>query len=561
MRAPTWGTTSPALATFRELAADNRVVPVVRRLLADDVTPVGLYRQLAGSRPGTFILESAEQGAWSRWSFIGVRSRATLLARDGQARWLGDVPVGIPTEGPVLEVLTEALDALHTPALPGLPPLTGGLVGCLGWDVPRQWAPRLRATTQDELGAPEVALCLASDLAAVDHSDGSVWLIANAINFDDTDERVDLAHADAVARLDAMQDALLRPSVSHAVVSSGQSSPPAPLRYRSTREEFEAGVQAAQQAIHDGEVFQLVLSQRVDVDSPAAPLDVYRALRTINPSPYMYYLELPDVDGEGFAVVGSSPETLVKATEGTVVTFPLAGSRPRGRTAEEDRALATQLLADPKERSEHIMLVDLARNDLAKVCQPQSVDVVELMEIKRYSHIMHISSTVTGRLRPEASAVDCLRATFPAGTLSGAPKPRAIELIDDLEPARRGIYGGTVGYFDFAGNVDMAIAIRTAYIRDGVASVQAGAGIVADSVPATEYEESRTKAAAALTAVQVAAELRPAGAADAGPGADAPADAPDASDASAAAAEPGRQCPTVGLAAVAWCSWCWSWAC
>ncbi len=517
MSAPEWGATWPDLPTFRQLAADHRrVIPVVRRLLADDVTPVGLYRQLAGGRPGTFILESAEHGAWARWSFVGVRSRATLLARGGQARWLGDVPVGIPTEGPVLDVLRATLDALHTPAMPDLPPLTGGLVGSLGWDVLRQWEPRLRATAPVELDAPEVALCLASDLAAVDHADGSVWLIANAINFDDTDERVDQAHADAVARLDAMQAQLLQPTTSHAAVA-GNTAPSGDdgLRFRSTREEFENGVRAAQQAIRDGEVFQLVISLRVDTDSPADPIDVYRALRTINPSPYMYYLQLPDEEGEGrsasFAVVGSSPETLVKVTDGRVVTFPIAGSRPRGATAEEDRALAEELLADPKERSEHIMLVDLSRNDLTKVCEPQSVEVVELMEIKRYSHIMHISSTVSGRLRESAGALDCLVATFPAGTLSGAPKPRAIELIDDLEPARRGIYGGTIGYFDFAGNADMAIAIRTAYIRDGVASVQAGAGIVADSVPASEYEESRNKAAAALRAVRVAASLAPAG--------------------------------------------------
>ena len=508
-----WGTTWPDLPTFRELAADRRVVPVVRRVLADDVTPVGLYRQLAAGRPGTFILESAEQGAWSRWSFIGVRSRASLLARDGHARWSGDVPVGIPLEGPVLEVLGAALEALHTPALPGLPPLTGGLVGALGWDVLRQWEPRLRANAPEELDAPEVALCLATDLAAVDHSDGSVWLVANAINFDDTDERVDEAHADAVARLDAMAGALLHPTRSHAAVALGEVPPDEGLRFRTSREDFENGVRAAKEAIRDGEVFQLVLSQRLDIDCAVPPLEVYRALRTINPSPYMYYLELPDADGPGesqsFAVVGSSPETLVKVTDETVLTFPIAGSRPRGTSAARDHELAEELLADPKERSEHIMLVDLARNDLTKVCEPHTVEVVELMEIKRYSHIMHISSTVTGRLRDGVGPLDCLVATFPAGTLSGAPKPRAIELIDDLEPARRGIYGGTVGYVDFAGNLDMAIAIRTAYIRDGVASVQAGGGIVADSVPALEYEESRNKAAAAVRAVQLASTMRP----------------------------------------------------
>ncbi|GIG35589.1 anthranilate synthase component I [Cellulomonas pakistanensis] len=505
-----WGATWPALAEFRDLAATRRVIPVVRRLLADDTTPVGLYRTLAAGRPGTFILESAEQdGSWSRWSFVGVRSRATLTVRDGRAAWTGDVPAGVPTEGDPLAVLGETLEVLRTPAVPGLPPLTGGLVGALGWDVVRHWEPTLPAVAPDELGVPEMTLLLATDLAVTDHRDGSVWLVANAINFDGTDARVDEAHADAVARLDAMQEALLRPA---APAAAHLVDAPVPeLEFRSTAAEFEAAVARGQEAIVDGEVFQVVLSQRLDLDCPAAPLDVYRVLRTINPSPYMYYLQLQDADGRDFAVVGSSPETLVKVTEGHVTTFPIAGSRPRGATPEEDRALHDELLADPKERAEHLMLVDLSRNDLVKVCEPATVEVVEFMAVRRFSHIMHICSTVVGRLRAGATALGAFTATFPAGTLSGAPKPRAIALIDEIEPARRGIYGGTVGYFDLAGDMDMAIAIRTALIRDGRASVQAGAGIVADSVPAAEYQESRDKAAAAVRAVQVASRLRAVG--------------------------------------------------
>lgn len=506
-----WGTTWPALDEFRELAGTRRVISVVRRLLADDTTPVGLYRTLAGGRPGTFVLESAEQdGSWSRWSFVGVRSRATLTVRDGRAVWTGDVPAGVPTEGDPLAVLGETLEVLRTPAVPGLPPLTGGLVGALGWDVVRHWEPTLPAAAPDELGVPEMTLLLASDLAVTDHRDGSVWLVANAINFDGTDARVDEAHAHAVARLDAMQDALLRPAAPAAAHLVDAPAPP--LEFRSTAAEYEAAVARGQEAIVDGEVFQVVLSQRLDLDCPAAPLDVYRVLRTINPSPYMYYLQLQDADGRDFAVVGSSPETLVKVTEGHVTTFPIAGSRPRGATPEEDRALHDELLADPKERAEHLMLVDLSRNDLVKVCEPATVEVVEFMAVRRFSHIMHICSTVVGRLRAGATALGAFTATFPAGTLSGAPKPRAIALIDEIEPARRGIYGGTVGYFDLAGDMDMAIAIRTALIRDGRASVQAGAGIVADSVPATEYQESRDKAAAAVRAVQVASRLRAVGA-------------------------------------------------
>ncbi|BDZ43529.1 anthranilate synthase component I [Paraoerskovia sediminicola] len=487
------------------------MIPVVRRLLADDVTPVGLYRTLAQGRPGTFLMESAEaDGGWSRWSFVGVSSRATLTVADGAATWTGDVPVGVPTSGDVLDVLERTLELLHAPAIPGLPPFTGGMAGALGWDVVRHWEPTLPATAPDELGVPEVTLCLATDLAVVDHLRGTVWLVANAINFDDTDERVDEARLDAVARLDAMQAALV--AGTSAAGGPAEVAPDAvvpDLEFRSTREEFETAVLAGKDAIREGEVFQVVLSQRLDLDCPSSPLDVYRALRTINPSPYMYCFQLQDAAGHDFAVVGSSPETLVKVTDGRVVTFPIAGSRPRGATPEEDVTLGEELLADPKERAEHLMLVDLSRNDLVKVCEPTSVEVVEFMATKRFSHIMHLCSTVVGTLRDGATALGAFRATFPAGTLSGAPKPRAIALIDELEPASRGIYGGTVGYFDFAGDMDMAIAIRTALVRDGRASVQAGGGIVADSVPALEYEESRNKAAAAVRAVQLAARLRP----------------------------------------------------
>lgn len=505
---PSWGATWPELAAFRSLATERRVIPVVRRLLADEMTPVGLYRTLAAGRPGTFILESAEAGGhWSRYSFVGVASRATLSSVDGQAVWSGDVPAGVPTEGDVVDVLDATLRILHTPAIEGLPPLTGGLVGAVGWDVIQHWEPTLRPSAPDELGVPELTLCLATDLAIVDHHEGAVWLVANAINFDGTDARVDEAHADAVRRLDAMQAALAAGPVP-AIAVLGDAPEPA-LEFRSTRAEFEDAVRAGQEAIRDGEVFQVVLSQRLDLDCPASPLDVYRVLRTINPSPYMYYFQLTGPNELDFAVVGSSPETLVSVVGGRVTTYPIAGSRPRGATPAEDAALAEELIVDPKERAEHLMLVDLARNDLTKVCEPRSVEVVEFMVNRRFSHIMHLCSTVVGVLRPGRTALDAFRAAFPAGTLSGAPKPRAIALIDELELASRGIYGGTAGYFDFHGNMDMAIAIRTALIRDGRACVQAGAGIVADSDPASEYAESCDKATAAVRAVQIAARLRP----------------------------------------------------
>jgi anthranilate synthase component 1 len=505
-----WGTTWPSLEEFRALAPDRRVIPVVRRLLADEVTPVGLYRTLAHGRQGTFVLESAEaDGTWARWSFVGVRSRATLTVVGGVPSWSGDVPVGVPTDGPLLDVLAGTLDTLRTPAIPGLPPLTGGLVGALGWPIIRHWEPTLPHTAPDEQGLPELVLCLASDLAAVDHLDGSVWLIANAINGDGTDERVDEAWADAVARLDAMQATLAThvPAVPSVTTDDAVPEP----KLRTSADEYEAAVRAGKEAIRDGEVFQVVLSQRIDLECPGDPFDVYRVLRTLNPSPYMYYLHLAGAHGEDVAVVGSSPETLVRVERGHVLTYPIAGSRPRGATPQADADLATELLADPKERAEHVMLVDLSRNDLAKVCRPSTVEVVELMAVKRFSHVMHLCSTVVGELRPGATALQTLMATFPAGTLSGAPKPRAVALIDELEPAARGIYGGTVGYFDFAGDMDMAIAIRTAVVTGGWASVQAGAGIVADSDPASEWQETQNKAAAAVRAVQVAARLRPAG--------------------------------------------------
>lgn len=506
-----WGATWPQVQDFRELAQDRRVVPVVRRILADDVTPLGLYRVLAGGRKNTFLLESAEiDGSWSRYSFIGVNSRASLTAIGDEAVWHGDLPLGIPASGKPLEVLDAALTALHTEAIEGLPPFTGGLVGSMGWDIIRQWEPTLPANAPVHMDAPAMSLCLASDVAVVDHVDGAVWLIANAINFDNTNERVDDAYADAVARLDAMEDTL------EAGVAAGFGNIPRVLDteveepevlFNTSRDQYTTMIAQGKEAIRNGEVFQIVLSQRFDIETAASPLDVYRVLRTVNPSPYMYYFELSDQAGESYSVVGSSPETLVKIVEGKVTTYPIAGSRPRGETLEEDVFNGKDVREDPKEVAEHIMLVDLSRNDLVKVCEPGSVEVVEFMAIKRFSHIMHMCSTVIGKLRPGKSALDVFTATFPAGTLSGAPKNRAVALIDEYEQSSRGVYGGTLGYFGFDGNLDMAIAIRTAYMKDGRASVQAGGGIVADSQEETEYWETRNKAAAVLRAIATAHKM------------------------------------------------------
>ena len=508
----TTGVVTPDEETFQTLARTHRVVPVTRRLLADGETPVGVYRKLAGG-PGTFLLESAEQGAasggtaWSRYSFIGVRSVATLTERDGRAVWLGSPPEGVPVDGDPVTVLRDSVRALAGSGTPhtgeDLPPLTGGLVGYLAYDIVRRFE-RLPELADDDLHVPELGMLLATDLVVLDHFTGSALLVANAILKPDGDER-DAAAAfhQAIGRLDAMTTALSRPTPP--MVSTVDFPALGTVASRTPPGLHPKAVEAAKEAIRDGECFQIVVAQRFERATGADPLDVYRVLRTTNPSPYMYFIRF-----DGFDVVGSSPEAHLKVTGRRALLHPIAGTRWRGATPAEDARLATELLADPKERAEHVMLVDLGRNDLGRVCRPGTVQVPEFATIERYSHVMHIVSTVVGELSDEQTAFDALVATFPAGTLSGAPKVRAMEIIEELEPTRRGLYGGIVGYFGFGGDLDTAIAIRTALIRDGVAYVQAGGGIVADSDPAAEEQETRNKAAAVLTAIAAAETLRPA---------------------------------------------------
>ncbi|MBX7465492.1 MULTISPECIES: anthranilate synthase component I [unclassified Streptomyces] len=490
------------LDTFRKLAVDRRVIPVHRRLLADGDTPVGLYRKLAAERPGTFLLESAENGrSWSRYSFVGVRSHATLTVRDGEAHWLGTPPVGVPTSGDPLAALRATVEALHTPRdlVAGMPPFTGGMVGYLGYDIVRRLE-KIGEHGGDDLRLPELTMLLTSDLAVLDHWDGSVLLIANAINHNDLDTGVDEAYEDAVARLDAMEADLAKPAEYAPVALPPSELPEYTALWGGPA--YQDAVEDIKERIRAGEAFQVVPSQRFETPCRASALDVYRVLRATNPSPYMYLFRF-----DGFDVVGSSPEALVKVEDGRAMLHPIAGTRPRGATPQRDQALADELLADPKERAEHLMLVDLGRNDLGRVCEPGSVEVVDFMSIERYSHVMHIVSTVTGRVAEGRTAFDVLTACFPAGTLSGAPKPRAMQIIEELEPGRRGLYGGCVGYLDFAGDSDTAIAIRTALLRDGTAYVQAGAGVVADSDPVAEDDECRNKAAAVLRAVNTANRL------------------------------------------------------
>jgi anthranilate synthase component 1 len=494
---------------FDTLLAGHRVIPVIRELFADGETPVGIYRKLAAGRPGTFLLESAEQGGiWSRYSFIGVSSFGVLTQTADAATWLD---YGVSAERALGQghpsAPLEAVAHLHarwaTPSVEGHPPLTGGLVGFIGWEAVRQ-IERLPNPPAADYDIPGQAFSFVSELVVVDHRTGTVLLVATELN--DGADAPDALWADAQQRLASMQQRLAQPAEAWlADIDLGREPTPSP---RTTEADFAAAVERSKQYIHDGDVFQVVISQRFDHEVTAEPIDVYRVLRTLNPSPYMYLLSLESSNGEPYWVVGSSPEALVKVESGRVYSHPIAGSRPRGASPDEDGTFAEDLIGDPKERAEHLMLVDLARNDLQKVCLPGSVEVTEFMQVERFSHIMHLVSSVEGDLAPGHSPLEVFAATFPAGTLSGAPKPRALEIIDELEVSQRGLYGGVVGYFDFAGNLDLAIAIRTTTISGGIARVQAGAGLVADSDPASEFVESQNKAAAPLRAVAVANTLR-----------------------------------------------------
>ncbi len=490
------------LEEFQAYAREFNVIPVSKRYLADSQTPLSLYKKLAHDRPGTFLLESAEHGGtWSRYSFIGIRSESCLTEKDGLATWIGSIPSGAPTGIDPLEALKIVATHLRSPHIPNLPPLTGGLVGYASYEIVRRLE-RLPNISVEDNRVPEIAFMLTSDLAVFDHFDGTLTLIANAINWDGSSDRVDGAYYDAISRLDALEVQLSSPQ------DGGINQP---LDFKSAHYqrdmsslEYQKKVRALQEEIKAGEAFQIVLSQRFVMDVTADPFDVYRALRASNPSPYMYLFKFED----GLSIVGSSPEALVKIHGEDVMVHPIAGTRPRSSDPDIDQRHSDDLLSDPKERAEHLMLVDLGRNDLGRVCEPGSVEVVEFMQVERFSHVMHIVSTVIGKLARGSNPVDALLAVFPAGTLSGAPKPRAMEIIENNEPTRRGIYAGTIGYLDFRGNIDTCIAIRTAVIRGGKAYVQAGAGIVADSVPLTEDQECENKAAAVLGAIASANEMR-----------------------------------------------------
>ena len=481
------------------------MVPVWREVVADLETPVSAFLKLVGSTGSGFLLESVENGdTWGRFSFVGRDPSLVLVARNGVIEVDGRLPEGVPLDRGVLAAVEVLLDVYRSPVVPDLPPLHGGVVGFLGYDVVRE-VERLPHPPPDDLGLPDAVLSVIGHLAAFDHWRQRVCLIENVLVGEGmTPAELDRAYDIAAARLEVSAADLGRPLSYDAATPPDPSDPLPEVRSTVRPQAYCDAVEVAKEHILAGDVFQVVLSQRYDLDLDADPFDVYRVLRQVNPSPYMYFLRHPEV-----TVVGSSPEPMVQLRDNKVVSRPIAGTRRRGRTPEEDRRLGGELIEHPKEVAEHIMLVDLARNDVGRVVRFGTETVDELMTLERYSHVMHLTSQVSGELKPGKGPIDVLRATLPAGTVSGAPKVRAMEIIDSLEPTKRGPYAGVVGYLDFSGNLDTAIAIRTMLVAaDGRASVQAGAGIVADSDPRAEDEECRNKAAALLAAVPAARRMR-----------------------------------------------------
>ncbi|HEX6585765.1 MAG TPA: anthranilate synthase component I [Solirubrobacterales bacterium] len=493
----------PELGRARDLAQSANVVPVRYRFIDDCETPVSAFLKLRGDGPA-FLLESAEQGRLGRFSFLGFRPRAVLRWEDGRLSEWGSESAAESGEGAAPDRVSGAPDPYaavsgylgrYEIAEPDrLPPFAGGAVGFFGYDLVRTVEP-LGEPNPDPVGLPDMALMMSDVLVAFDHQRHEVTLIANAFV---EDGGIDEAYARAAETIAEVRERL-RESVP--VVNPSVHSGDVNFESNMTRERFEATVSRIIEYVHAGDAFQVVPSQRFTAESPVEAFSIYRGLRTVNPSPYMYFLDFGD-----FEIAGASPEPLVKVTGRRVETRPIAGTYPRGGDEEEDRRQAERLLQDPKERAEHVMLVDLGRNDLGRVCEYGSVKVDELMVVETYSHVLHIVSQVSGTLREGVSATDVLRSVLPAGTLSGAPKVRAMQIIDELEPHKRGSYGGAIGYLSYAGDLDTAIHIRTVVVKDGLVHVQAGGGTVADAQPAYEYNESVNKAKAVFRAVELAAE-------------------------------------------------------
>jgi anthranilate synthase component 1 len=491
----------PSRDEFHALAACHTVVPVWQDVLADLETPVSAYGKLVGDGTG-FLLESVEHGErWSRFSFVGRHPSATLVLRDGRIDVDGVLPAEVPRDRGMLAALDALLHQYRSPAIPDLPPLQGGVMGYLGYDVVRE-IERLPQTPPDDQHLPDAVMSVIGSLAAFDHWRQRVAIIESVPVLGLAGDALDAAYDEAARRVEAMTAELGRPLPYTPVEPPDPSDPLPDVRSSMPAGRYEQAVEVAKEHILAGDIFQVVLSERFDLDLDADPYDVYRVLRQVNPSPYMYFLRHPEV-----TIVGSSPEPLVQLVDGKVISRPIAGTRRRGRTDDDDRRMAGELKENPKEIAEHVMLVDLARNDVGRVARFGTVHVDELMTLERYSHVMHLTSQVTGELVDGKGPIDVLRATLPAGTVSGAPKVRAMEIIDELEPSKRGPYAGVVSYLSFSGNIDTAITIRTMVVGPHGASIQAGAGIVADSDPALEEYECRNKAAALLAAVPAARRM------------------------------------------------------
>ena len=488
---------TPSLDEARALARDHNVIPLRHTFIDDIETPVSAFLKLRGRGPA-FLLESAEQGLrFGRYSFLGFRPRALLRYEDGALHVTehgGSRPLEMP-EGP-FEAVAQYLSSYRVAPLEGLPPFAGGAVGMFGYDLVRT-VERLPEANPDDIGTPDMALMVSDALIVFDHLNHQVTILVNA--FVDGPGDVDEAYAGAVGLIERALELLAQPAPRPEAPVSHSPDPRSAFASNMTQAGYEAAVARAKEYIYAGDVFQVVPSHRWAGPCPVHPFSLYRGLRVVNPSPYMYYLEFDD-----FAIVGASPEPMLKVTGDHAEVRPIAGTRPRASSPEEDLQVARELLEDEKERAEHVMLVDLGRNDLGRVCEFGTVEVGELMKIETYSHVMHIVSSVSGRLRPGCGAMDALRACLPAGTLSGAPKIRAMEIIDELEPVKRGFYGGAIGYLSYSGDLDTCIHIRTVVVKDGIAYMQAGAGIVADSDPAYEYRETEAKVGAMFDALELA---------------------------------------------------------
>lgn len=492
---------SPPRDEFRALAATYGVVPVWTEVLADRHTPVGVFLALVGDQPG-FLLESVEHGErWARFSFVGCRPRAEMASINGEVRLSGAVPASVPRNKGFLAALEAMLAAHRAPVMPELPPLQGGMIGHVGYDIVRE-IEHLPNAPKDDRNIPDAIVTMIGSLAAFDHWRQRAFLIESVPTLGLSAEQIDAAYDTAIAAVQRMAHDLSRAAPSDAIEPPIAGETPSALTSSLPDGRYQDAVRAAKEHIVAGDIFQVVLSQRFETQLDADPFDFYRVLRQVNPSPYMYY-----VKHDALTIAGSSPEPLVQVRDGKVVSRPIAGTRKRGRDDEHDRKLAGELRENPKERAEHVMLVDLARNDVGRVAKFGTVKVDEFMTLERYSHVMHLTSQVSGELRDGLGPIDVLRATLPAGTVSGAPKVRAMEIIDALEPVRRGPYAGIVGYVDFNGNLDAAIAIRTMFAKGNTAWFQAGAGIVADSDPDDEQLECHNKAAALIAALPTARRM------------------------------------------------------